>query len=252
MKKLNDLLWDGELKIYQDDNKFMFSLDSILLAYFVNIKKCAKNILDIGTGNAPIPLMLSKRTSADITGVEIQESSYLLAKESVQYNKLEDQINIINGDIKELSLDMKNNYYDTIVSNPPYFKSNTMMSNNDNKKIARSEVYLSLEDILKISKRLLKDKGNVAIVNRPDRLCDIFILMKKFLNCQCHTIFITGCSHIIGCLFHFIAGICHRNTHSSIADHRNIVSAITACHEFFAVQSELFQQIIQGLCLINA
>ena len=54
------------------------------------------------------------------------------------------------------------------------------MSNNDNKKIARSEVYLSLEDILKISKRLLKDKGNVAIVNRPDRLCDIFILMKKF------------------------------------------------------------------------
>ncbi len=110
MKKLNDLLWDGELKIYQDDNKFMFSLDSILLAYFVNIKKCAKNILDIGTGNAPIPLMLSKRTSADITGVEIQESSYLLAKESVQYNKLEDQINIINGDIKELSLDMKNNY----------------------------------------------------------------------------------------------------------------------------------------------
>ena len=180
MKKLNDLLWDGELKIYQDDNKFMFSLDSILLAYFVNIKKCAKNILDIGTGNAPIPLMLSKRTSADITGVEIQESSYLLAKESVQYNKLEDQINIINGDIKELSLDMKNNYYDTIVSNPPYFKSNTMMSNNDNKKIARSEVYLSLEDILKISKRLLKDTGNVAIVNRPDRLCDIFILMKKF------------------------------------------------------------------------
>lgn len=177
MKVLNDLLWDGELRIYQDTENFKFSLDSILISNFVTVNKRTKNILDIGTGNAPIPLMLTKRTNAKILGVEIQKSSYSLACESVKYNKLDDQIYIVNSNI--LDLDLKNNYYDTIISNPPYYKNNMVNSSNTNKKISRSETDLSLNDIFRISKKILKNNGNIAIVLDTKRLVECIELMKS-------------------------------------------------------------------------
>ncbi len=179
MKVLNDLLWDGDLKIFQDSESFKFSLDSVLLANFVTINQSVKNILDIGTGNAPIPLMLSKRTKAMITGIEIQEESYKLAKESVEYNKLSSQIELKCGDINKVYLYLNNNYFDTIVCNPPYYKNNMVISNIENKKIARSESNLNLENLFLISKKLLKSNGNIALVIDSNRLVEVFDLMRK-------------------------------------------------------------------------
>ena len=102
--------WIQYLKIYQNNDGFKLSIDSVLLSNFVTLNNNVKNILDIGTGNAPIPLMLSKRTNAKITGIEIQESSYALAVDNVLYNKLESRINIINADAKELNLKNKSYY----------------------------------------------------------------------------------------------------------------------------------------------
>lgn len=179
MKVLNDLLWDGKLKIFQDSESFKFSLDSVLLANFVTINKSTKEILDIGTGNAPIPLMLSKRTKAKITGIEIQEKSYMLAKESVDYNNLSSQIELQCGDINDIYIDLKNSYYDTIVCNPPYYKNNMKLSESENKKIARSESNLNLENLFLISKKLLKNNGNIALVIDSSRLVEVITLMQK-------------------------------------------------------------------------
>ena len=179
MKVLNDLLWDGKLKIFQDTEKFKFSIDSILLANFVTLNKSITKILDIGTGNAPIPLMLTKRIDAKIDGVEIQKESFNLAEESVKYNNLDNQINLIYGDIKELYKDMENNSYDTIVSNPPYFKSNTKVPINEGKRLARNEQTLSIKDIFIIAKKLLKDGGNISIVIDTERLVEVIELMKE-------------------------------------------------------------------------
>ena len=85
---LNDLLYYKNLKIYQDNESFVFSLDSVLLPKFIDIPKNTRRILDIGTGNAPIPLVLSTRTDAKIVGVEIQESIAELARKSVEINEL--------------------------------------------------------------------------------------------------------------------------------------------------------------------
>lgn len=177
MKVLNDLLWDGELKIFQDTEMFKFSIDSILLSNFVTLNKSVEKILDIGTGNAPIPLMLSKRTNAKIDAVEIQEDSYQLGLESIKYNKLQNQINIILGDIKEKYIELENNSYDTIISNPPYYKSNMKISLQESKSLARNEQSLSLKDIFKIARKLLKDGGNIAIVIDTERLVEVIDLM---------------------------------------------------------------------------
>ncbi len=175
---INDLLWDGVYKIYQDDKLFKFSLDSILISKFVTINKSCKNILDIGTGNAPIPMLLRRRCTSHIVGVEKQVESYELGVKSIEYNEL-DNIELINDDIKNWYKSCLPNTFDTIVSNPPYFKGNSVKSLSKNKSEARSEISLTTEDIVIISKKILKDNGNLAIINRPDRLLSILVCMRE-------------------------------------------------------------------------
>ena len=179
MKVLNDLLWDGELKIFQDTEMFKFSLDSVLLSNFVTINKSIDKVLDIGTGNSPIPLMLTKRTKAKIDAIEIQEESYKLGYESIKYNNLQNQVNIILGDIREKYKELENNSYDTIISNPPYYRQNVKIPLHESKQIARNEQSLSLNDIFVISKKLLKDGGTVSIVIDTERLTEVIELMKN-------------------------------------------------------------------------
>lgn len=178
MKVKNYLLGYKDMYIMQDTEMFNFSLDSILLPNFVTINKSTKKILDIGTGNAPIPLILSKRTSAHITGVEIQKESFLLAKESIEINNLENQINIINEDINNYYKNIESDTYDVITCNPPFFK-NVVENVNNYKILARHEKTLNLDQIFIIAKKLLKNNGVIAIVNRPERLIEIIEVMKK-------------------------------------------------------------------------
>lgn len=181
MEVLNDLLEINNLKIYQDTELFSFSLDSVLLPNFVTLNKNIKNVLDIGSGNACIPLILTTKTNASITGIEIQEKSYNLGKKSIEYNHLDDKITFINQDIREFAKEIESDSFDTITCNPPYFKVNeeSRFNKNDYKTIARHEVMLNLEDLFKIAKKLLKNNGNIAIVHRPERLVDILEEMKK-------------------------------------------------------------------------
>ena len=176
---LNDLLYYKNLKIYQDNESFVFSLDSVLLPKFIDIPKNTRRILDIGTGNAPIPLVLSTRTDAKIVGVEIQESIAELARKSVEINELEDQIEIINEDIKKTSFEAES--FDMVLSNPPYFKvaENGYLSEKTTKLIARHEVALDLESLVKISARYLKHNGVFGLVHRPERLVDIIDICRK-------------------------------------------------------------------------
>lgn len=181
MEVLNDLLDYQGLKIYQDTEMFSFSLDSVLLANFVTLNKNIKEVLDIGSGNAVIPMILSTKTDANITGIEIQKRSFELGDKSIKYNKLDDRIKFINEDIKEYKKNISQEIYDTITCNPPYFKvvETSNLNKNDYKTIARHEIKLNLNDLFKIASYLLKNKGNIAIVHRPERLVEIIEEMKK-------------------------------------------------------------------------
>ena len=178
MKVKNYLLGYKNMYIMQDTEMFNFSLDSVLLANFVTINKSDKSILDIGTGDAPIPLILTNRTNAKITGVEIQKESYELALESVEINKLENQIEIINDDINNFYKNCESDSFDIITCNPPFFK-NVITNDSNYKLLARHEKTLNLEQILIIAKKLLKNNGVIALVNRPERMIDIITEMKN-------------------------------------------------------------------------
>lgn len=169
------------MKIVQDSEMFSFSLDSVLLPHFVTINKNIDKILDIGCGNAPIPLILSRKTSKKIIGVEIQKEVYEMALESVKINKLDNQIEIVNADINEYYKELGVDSFDVITCNPPFFKykDSSNINKSDYKTIARHEVKLNLSNIFNIAKKLLKNNGVIAIVHRPERLIDIILEMKN-------------------------------------------------------------------------
>ena len=181
MKVINYLLGYKDLKIVQDNEMFNFSLDSVLLPNFVTLNKKIDRILDIGCGNAPIPLILSTKTNAKITGVEIQKEVYDLALESVNINKKENQRNIINKDINDYYKEIETDSFDVITCNPPFFKyiETSNINKNDYKTIARHEIKLNLNQLFSIAKKLLKNNGVIAIVHRPERFVEVVEEMKK-------------------------------------------------------------------------
>jgi tRNA1(Val) A37 N6-methylase TrmN6 len=160
---------------------FNFSLDSVLLAHFVFIPTKAKVIVDFGTNNAAIPLILSQLTKAKIIGVEIQEEAVILAQKNIELNQLTEQVSIVQQDIKEYTLDNESKV-DVVVCNPPFFKVDEKSNLNESEylKIARHEIKINLEQLIRAASRILENNGRFALIHRPDRLIEIIELMKKY------------------------------------------------------------------------
>lgn len=179
---VNDLFDYNGLKIYQYDDKFKFSLDSILLAEFVELKNSVNMIVDFCTGNAPVPLILSTKTKALIYGFELQSNIYNLANASVNINHLDEQIKIINANIKEVLEYVLPESVDAVTCNPPYFKyeKNSLINDDEEKAIARHEIEMCLEDIMVSAKYILKNNAPLYLVHRCDRLEEIFDCLTKY------------------------------------------------------------------------
>lgn len=183
--KENEVIDDLEyknLKIIQNKKGFCFGIDSVLLSDFAKGIRDNSKVLDLGTGTGIISILLCEKTKLkEITGIEIQEEVYEMAKRSIKLNHLEDKFKIINENILNLNNIFEKNSIDAIVTNPPYKKKDTGIINESEKKlISRHEITANLEDFIRISKDLLKDKGEFYMVHRAERLVDILNLMRKY------------------------------------------------------------------------
>ena len=180
-ERIDDLEYKG-LKIIQNKKGFCFGIDSILLSDFAkNIKKGTR-VLDLGTGTGIIATLLCGKTElSEIIGIEIQEEVYEMAKRSIRLNHLENKFKMIQDNIVNLNKYFEKNTFDVIVTNPPYKKLATGVQNQDTKKlISRHEIEANIEDFIKISRDMLKDKGEFYIVYRPERLVDLLSIMRKY------------------------------------------------------------------------
>ena len=179
---LNDLLGYAGLQIIQDPGRFNFSLDSTLLAHFVKINKHSQRFMDLCTGNAPIPLMLTTRTPALIDAVELQIASADQAMRSVELNGLKEQITIYQRDLIGVHTKLGRGIYDVVTCNPPYFKvgPESNLNKSDALTMARHEVAVTLAEIVCEAALLLRVGGHFAMVHRPDRLVEIVETFKKY------------------------------------------------------------------------
>ena len=179
MKEINDL-YDYGYKIVQKSDYFKFSLDSMLLANFVNINMADSKLLDFCTGNCPIPIILSNSIK-NIVAFEVQKEIYELGEESLTLNNI-NNVKLINDDIKNIGNYYEEGYFDIITCNPPYFKviDSSRINDNNVKAIARHEILIKLEDIVSLAYKFLRDKGKLYIVYRPDRLMELLKLFDKY------------------------------------------------------------------------
>lgn len=187
MERIDDLNIKG-LKIIQNTDYFLFGMDSVLLANMVKARK-EESILDFGTGSMVMPVLLSAKTeSKKIIGIELQKEMYELALKNIELNKLQERLYVVNENIKNISAIGKEitniigkDKVDIIISNPPYKEVGTgSESIGDVKYIARHEVKLKLEDIYLSASKLLKNKGRLYIVHKPERIVDLLSIARKY------------------------------------------------------------------------
>lgn len=179
-ERLDDLQRNG-YKIIQNENKFCFGMDAVLLSGFANVKE-GENVLDLGTGTGIIPILLAGKTKGrHFTGLEIQSCSADMAARSVKYNHLEDRISIVEGDIKEAGKVFEPASFDVITSNPPYMTGQHGLVNPDEEKaIARHEICCTLEDVISQTAKLLRVGGRFYLVHRPFRLAEIIHMLVEY------------------------------------------------------------------------
>lgn len=180
-ERIDDLEING-LKIVQNEKWFCFGVDAVLLSDFAKKMKKGAKLLDLGTGTAILPILLSAKTDYEkAVGVEVQEELCKMARKSVMLNGLENRIEILCKNIKELNENFEKNTFDVVITNPPYKKERSgIINENIQKVISRHEIEANLEDFIKISFDLLKDKGEFYMVHHPERLTDILFYMRKY------------------------------------------------------------------------
>jgi tRNA1(Val) A37 N6-methylase TrmN6 len=177
-----DYLLAEELRIIQSPSVFSFSLDAVLLAKFVYVPIQKGNLIDLCSGNGVIPLFLSTRTKGRITGVEIQERLFDMAQRSIEYNRLQERLHMIHGDIKDMPKKLGYGKFDIVTCNPPYFTTppSGEINENEHLAIARHEILCTLEDAIRVASQLVRPGGKVAFVHRPGRLMDILTFMRQY------------------------------------------------------------------------
>lgn len=168
-------------RIIQKEDGFCFGMDAVLLSDFAKAGKREK-VLDMGTGTGILPILMEARTEGGhFTGLEIQEEFASMAGRSVALNGQEDKIEIVLGDIKEASSLFGLDRFDVVVSNPPYMVAEHGLANPDRRKaIARHEVLCDLSDLLRETKKVLKNKGRFYMVHRTYRMAEIIHLMVEY------------------------------------------------------------------------
>lgn len=179
-ERIDDLQLKG-LKIIQNENGFCFGIDAVLLANSLKIKNNS-TVVDLGTGTGIIPVLIAgKSKTKKIFGVEIQKDVADMAIRTIRMNHLEQRIEIINRDLKDIAGSViEKNSVDTVVSNPPYMHSNGVINENDKKAISRHEISCTIEDIIKVAYDLLKPMGRFFMINRTLRLSDIMYYSRVY------------------------------------------------------------------------
>ena len=174
-----DPILDGKLKIIQKEKGYRFSVDALLLAHFVRLRKNDR-ILELGTGGGVTSLILARRWRCEgAVGLEIQGDLHEMARRNAALNGLEDRVRMVHGDVRVIGRFLEAQSFDVVVFNPPYRKIRSGRVNPDDQKaLARHEIAGSLEDFLKAAAWALKGTGRVFTIYPAARMAELFDRMR--------------------------------------------------------------------------
>lgn len=174
---MEETLWNGICMIQPEDG-FRLGTDSILLAQFISLPKQAR-IADLGSGCGTLGLLLcASDPDCAVTGVELDERAHELAQENIAANGLQGRLSSVLGDVRDIRTLFGAGSFSCVISNPPYFPVGSGKVSRAN-GAARSEETLTLSELCAAASYLLPSGGRFALVHRPERLCDVFCVMRE-------------------------------------------------------------------------
>lgn len=175
---MEEALWNG-IRLLQADDIFRLGTDSVLAADFLTLPKNAR-VVDLGAGAGTIGLLLcANDDSCHVTGVELQSRAAQMAQTNIDANALQDRMEILQGDLREIRQLLPANRFDCVISNPPYFPVGSGKTSADEAlAIARTELCCKIDDVCAAAAWLLRYGGSFTIVHRPERLCDLICSMR--------------------------------------------------------------------------
>lgn len=150
-----------QFKIIQEKAAMKVGTDGVLLGAWVDVQN-EKNILDIGTGTGVMALMMAQRTTAKITGIEIEKNAAEEAAKNAKHSPWNNRVYIENISFQQFAK-VTSKTFDLIISNPPFF-INDQKSKDNNLAIAKHNDLLPLPDLITGSKKLLDEKGKLAVI----------------------------------------------------------------------------------------
>ncbi len=179
-ERIDDLL-SPSFKIIQHERHFRFSIDAVLLANFITLKR-DELVIDLGTGTGVLPLLLAGRQQAEqVIGLEIQNVLADMARRSVWLNGLAGRIDIREMDLREAGERLGCGIAGVVTANPPYRPAGQgKISVGEPVAIARHEVCCTLQDVIAAAGKLLKTRGRFYMVHLAERLADIIFLARRY------------------------------------------------------------------------
>lgn len=182
VERTQDTLFDGKLLCLQNANGYRFSIDPVLLAHFVRLGKDEK-VLDLGAGCGIVGLILLYRAGdciRSLTAFEIQAGLAELARDNISLNKFQKQMQVVEGDLRDIKTFLQPEIYSTVVCNPPFYPlGRGRPSANKESEIARHQIACTLTEILKAAAMVVKNRGRVSLIYPADGLGRLLSLLPK-------------------------------------------------------------------------
>ena len=179
-ERLDDL--QNGYTIIQDPDKFCFGVDAVLLSHFIDLPaKKPQKILDLCSGNGIIPLLLHARQANPITGLELNIENVHLARRSFAHNKLEQDLSMLHGDLKDIKTLLKAQKFDIVTANPPYMPHGSgLLNDTSDVAIARHEIFCTFDDVVQAAAYVLNHGGWFYFIHRPQRLTELLATTTKY------------------------------------------------------------------------
>ena len=183
MLKSNERLDDLQINnkfVIQNPNEYCFTSDAVQLSNFVKAKPNDK-IVELCSGSGVISILIQTKTNCkNITCVELQEYLADMSRRSIKYNNQDEYIKVINAPLQGINKAIGFGEYTTVVCNPPYKDAGSIINEKKSIAIAKHEITVNLDEIIKEASLLLKYGGRLYLVNREERLTDILCTMRKY------------------------------------------------------------------------
>ncbi len=169
------------IKLLQNEEGYRVTQDSVLLANFIDCN-FDRPLIDLGTGSGIILLLLSERCKGrKLYGIELNKNLYDIACKNISLNNIGDKVEIVHGDIRDVTKFFRPDTFEVVVTNPPYYEVHEgFTSSNLEKKMAKTQLSIDLSLIFKMAFYLLREKGNFYFIYPAKKLQTVFLLARRF------------------------------------------------------------------------